>query len=681
MQYEITIYPYLGMKGFMSSQPSKPPTILAPAGDTHSFLAAIAAGADAIYCGLKIFSARMEAGNFSIEDLARLTKLAHSKGIQVYVAFNSIIKESETDKVLRILDKLTRYADVDALIIQDTAMVSLAGQAGFKGQLHLSTLGNCTHPAGLEAAQKAGFSRVVLPREFNLDEIRAMAAAVPGTMDLEVFVHGALCYSVSGRCYWSSWFGGKSALRGRCVQPCRRLYEQNGKKARHFSCMDLSADVLAKVLKEIPNISTWKIEGRKKSPHYVYYTVMAYKLLRDAPDQKKQALSFLGYALGRQGSHYNLLSHRVSNPLDHGSETGSGLFLGRIKNPENPYFISREALLPGDLLRIGYEEESFHQIQKVTRAIPKKGKYFLSSQKGKRIKKGTSVFIIDRRGQELESKLARLGAELSEIPKITIKPSNLSVTHKNAGGNVKSSSQTIGHRRKRQPDIYEMDVFRNKPPVLKTRHDTGFWISANNYGIKAQAQAWLWLDPVLFPEEEKICRNYIKTALKKGAKNFVLNSPWQITLFDNPQKLNIWAGPFCNITNCLAVEMLKRQGFSGAIVSPELDSQTLLSLPGRCSLPLGAVCRANWPLAISRIAAPDLDLGKGFTSPMGEIAWTSKHNATYHTFPNWPLDLSSKTGELKQAGFVMLVNLFENIPKGIRMKLRPGTWNWHLKLL
>lgn len=623
----------------------------------------------------------MEADNFSIEELARLTKLAHSKGIQVYVAFNAIIKESETDKVLRILDKLTRYADADALIIQDTAMVSLAGQAGFKGKLHLSTLGNCTHPAGLEAAQKVGFSRVVLPREFSLDDIRAMAAAAPGTMDLEVFVHGALCYSVSGRCYWSSWFGGKSALRGRCVQPCRRLYEQNGKKARYFSCLDLSADVLAKVLKEIPNISTWKIEGRKKSPHYVYYTVMAYKLLRDAPDQKKQALSFLEYALGRPGSHYNLLSHRMLNPLEHASETGSGLFLGRIKNPEDPYFISREALLPGDLLRIGYEEETFHQIQKVTRAIPKKGKYFLSSPKGRRIHKGTSVFLIDRRGSELEEKLSRLGAELGEISKVTIRPSNLSSIHKNAGGRVKSPDQASGHRGKKQPDIYEMDVFRKQSPALKTHNDTGFWISANSYGIKAPARSWLWLDPVLFPEEEKICQNYVRIALKKGAKNFVLNSPWQITLFDTPQRLNIWAGPFCNITNCLAVELLKSKGFSGAIVSPELESQTLLSLPGRCCLPLGAVCRANWPLAISRIAAPDLDLGKDFTSPMGEAAWTSKYNATYHTFPNWPLDLSSKTDELKQAGFVMLVNLFENIPKGIRMKPRPGTWNWHLKLL
>ena len=665
----------------MTTQPPKPPTILAPAGDIPCFLAAIAAGADAIYCGLKIFSARMEAGNFSIEELARLTKLAHSKGVKVYVAFNSIIKASETDKAFRLLDKLVRYTDVDALIIQDVAMAALAGQAGFKGSLHLSTLANCTHPAGLEAALKMGFSRVVLPREFSLDDIRQMAAAAPKQMDLEVFIHGALCYSVSGRCYWSSWFGGKSALRGRCVQPCRRLYEQNGKKARYFSCMDLSADVLAKVLKDIPNISTWKIEGRKKSPHYVYYTVMAYKLLRDAPEQKKQALLFLDYALGRQGSHYNLLSHRASNPLEHESETGSGLFLGRIKSPENPYFISREALVPGDLLRIGYEEETFHQILKVTRAIPKKGKYFLSAPKGRRITKGTAVFLIDRRGKELEEQLSHLAASLEQIPKVTIRPSDRPAIPKNDTPRTTSSGYTQGHKRKKQAGVTQMNVFRKTLAGSRTGSDTGFWISANNYGIKTQARAWLWLDPVLFPEEEKICQNYVKTALKKGAKNFVLNAPWQISLFNDPKRLNIWAGPFCNITNSMAVEMLKHQGFSGVIVSPELESQALLSLPEQSCLPLGAVCKANWPVAISRIAAPDLALGKGFTSPMKEVAWTSKHNNTYYTFPNWPLDLSGKTQELKQAGFVMLVNLYENIPKGVRMKPRPGTWNWNLKLL
>ena len=673
----------------MTQPNNKPPIILSPAGDTNSFLAAVAAGADAVYCGLKIFSARMEAGNFSIEELSRLTQLAHAKNVQVYIAFNSIIKETEIDKARRILEKLVRYVSADALIIQDPAMVPLARQAGFKGGLHLSTLGNCTHPAGLAAAQNMGFSRVVLPREFNLDEIKTMASSIPHGLDLEVFIHGALCYSVSGRCYWSSWLGGKSALRGRCVQPCRRLYEQNGHKRRHFSCMDLSADVLVKVIKEIPNITTWKIEGRKKSPHYVYYTTLAYKLLRDDPGQKKQALYFLDYALGRQGSHYNLLSHRVSNPLDHdpktGSETGSGLFLGRIKNPFEPYFITREALLAQDLLRIGYEEDSFHTTVKVSRAIPKKGKFFLGGKKSRRIPKGAPVFMIDRRGQELKNQIDELAAELEMLPKVQVRP--VSASSKTAGI-PKEKPQTgrsrQGHKADRNKDIrfaHEMNVFRKQPDSSSGHADTGMWISAGGYGIKPGAKSWLWLDPVIFPNEENICRNYVKTAVKKGAKNFVLNSPWQIALFDNPTKMNLWAGPFCNITNTTALELLKSMGFSGAVVSPELDRQTILSLPGRSALPLGVVTTANWPMAISRIASADLNLGKGFASPMKETAWTSKFNNTYYTFPDWTLDLSQKKQELQQAGFVLFIHLVERIPKGIRMKARPGIWNWNLKLL
>ena len=108
---------------------------------------------------------------------------------------------------------------------------------------------------------------MVLPREFTIDEIKDMAQKTPDNMELEVFIHGALCYSVSGRCYWSSWFGGKSSLRGRCVQPCRRVYEQKGQRKQHFSCMDFSADVLAKILKPIEKVSTWKIEGLSVQQH------------------------------------------------------------------------------------------------------------------------------------------------------------------------------------------------------------------------------------------------------------------------------------------------------------------------------------------------------------------------------------------------------------------------------
>ncbi|CCK80118.1 peptidase U32 family protein [Desulfobacula toluolica] len=647
------------------------PKILAPAGDKNSFLAAIAAGADAIYCGLKMFSARMEAENFSIEELAKLTTLAKSKNILVYIAFNCIIKESEQEKVFKILCKLCRYVDFDALIVQDLAMINLANKAGLNKELHLSTLGNCTFPSGLKTANQLGFKKVVLPREFSIDEIKEMAKHTPAEdMELEMFVHGALCYSISGRCYWSSWFGGKSSLRGRCVQPCRRMYEQKGHKKRHFSCMDFSADVLVKILKQIPEITTWKIEGRKKSPHYVYYAVKAYKLLRDDPKKKKEALSFLDYAMGREFSHYNLLSQRIMNPLEHSSETASGLFAGRIQNPASPFFITREALLPSDLLRIGFEDDQFHSIQRVTRAVPKKGKFFLSKQSKFKVKKGTPVYLIDRRGAELATVIKSLDAELQDIETTSIRPVENRFKTQIVPKTVKSKNRTR-----------EITLSRGRLQQQNNTAETGVWISAQGYSSPPSPKNWLWLDPILFPGEESICSEYIAKAQKKGAKNFVLNALWQLSLFKNPKQLNLWAGPFCNITNSMTITTLKSSGFSGAIVSPELDQQTFCSLPQTSALPLGVVIYGNWPLSISRVISKDLKINQAFTSPKGETAWISKHNNNYFVFPNWYLDLTSKKEQLKKAGFSLFVNIHENIPRGIKIKNRPGLWNWDLKLL
>ncbi|MBU1195901.1 MAG: U32 family peptidase [Proteobacteria bacterium] len=648
------------------------PKILAPAGDTTCFLAAIAAGADAIYCGLKIFSARMEAQNFSIEELAKLTALAKSKNIEVYIALNSIIKESEQEKIINILNKLCTFVDFDGLIIQDPGIIPLARQAGFKKQFHLSTLGNCSFPSGLTTAKQMGFDKVVIPREFTIDEIKEMAGSLPEGIELEAFIHGALCYSVSGRCYWSSWFGGKSALRGRCVQPCRRVYDQKGVKKRHFSCTDFSWDVLVKVLKQIPQITTWKIEGRKKSPHYVYYTVKAYKTLRDDPENKKTAQSYLDYAMGRESTHYNLLSQRIISPLDHLSETASGLFTGRIQNPAAPFFITREALLPQDLLRIGFEDDKFHSIQKVTRAIPKKGKFFLDKKSAFRIKKGTPVHIIDRRAPELMVQIQVLENELEKTQTPPVRPV------------IKTGSPEIFHKAKKPSSrMINLTLSRGKfiqksgPRSL----ERAVWISSQRYCAPSSRQDWLFLDPLVFPDEENICSDYIAKAIKKGAKNFIINSLWQLSLFKTPEQLNIWAGPFCNITNSMTIQVLKNRGVSGVIVSPELDQDTVMLLGKNSPLPLGIVIFANWPLGISRIISSDLKLNQAFTSPMGEVSWASKHNNNYYIFPNWPLDLSSQKAALENAGYSLFMDMHENIPNTIKLKDRPGLWNWNIKLL
>jgi len=634
------------------------PSILAPAGNKASFLAALAAGADEIYCGLRQFSARMEAKNFSIEELVPLTLLAHNKGIKVYVALNALLKPNDLNMAGEFLQQLDRHVKPDGIIIQDLGFIQLARQTGFSGELHLSTLSNVSFPAALQKVKKSlGVHRVVLPRELNIDEIKAMAAACPKGLDLEVFVHGALCYGVSGRCYWSSYFGGKSGLRGRCVQPCRRIYKQNEQDKRFFSCQDLSLDVLVKVLRTIPQIRTWKIEGRKKGPHTIFYTVKAYRMLRDHgtdPKMKKEALHMLSYALGRSGTHYNFLPQRPQNPI-------------RINHP---FLNPKEALLPGDLLRLGYEDELWHGTIRVGKYVPKGGRLFLKPVLKKPPEKTIPVFLIDRKEKDLKDMVSTLEKELPKTQVITSKTSVF----------VSRLPKTSG---KKSGIISDLRVYRQ---IDKTkRHgESGLWLS--DQAVKKLPQRiwnriWWWLPPVIWPDDEQKLKELIDSALNKGAKIFVLNAPWQTTLFTRLKGMDLWAGPFCNIANVPALQTLASLGYKGAIVTPELGQKDFLSLPKQSPLPLGIFLSGNWPLCISRALSNDLKTETSFTSPKGESAWVKKYESDYWVYPNWKLDLSIKRASLEKAGYQLFVHLLEPIPKDVVLKKRPGLWNWELELL
>ncbi|MFO7965285.1 MAG: peptidase U32 family protein [Desulfobacterales bacterium] len=648
------------------------PEILAPAGNKAAFFAAVSAGADAVYCGMKRFSARMEAKNFTVSELAGLVRLSRRKHVKVYVAVNTLLTTDDLSQTAELLNQLVKYVQPDALIVQDLAVIALARQTGFGGEIHLSTLANVGIPGSLDEISRIfRVDRVVMPRELTIDEIKSMANACPPGMNLEVFVHGALCYAVSGRCYWSSFLGGKSGLKGRCVQPCRRLYEQNCQKNKFFSCQDLSLDVLVKVLKEVPRIAAWKIEGRKKGPHYVYYTTSAYRILRDEgndPAAKKAAVGLLERALGRPGTHYFFLPQRMYNPVSSERHTGSGLFIAAVSGlRRRPIITPREALFPGDVLRVGYEDETWHKIYRVGKYVPKKGRFELKVDSGKGAEKGTPVFLIDRREKELQHIIAAFQEELDSIPPVGVQDTPVRIR-------LPKKTRTV-------IPFSEMFVYRGHP-YPDGGALNGVWLShenAENAGKKKKTSIWWWLPPVVWPADEENMADMIGRMINRGQKQFVLNAPWQRCFFDDPEKCRLWAGPFCNAANPVAVDQLKAYGFSGVIVSPELSKRDFSALPKNSPLPLGIVVSGNWPLCISRSVSEELETKTIFTSPKNEGAWAVRHGSNIWVYPNWNVDIRSQTKLLKKAGYRLFVNLIEPLPETVTLKKRPGKWNWDLE--
>ncbi len=654
------------------------PEIMAPAGDTQSYLAAVAAGADAVYVGLKHFSARMQAKNFSISELAQLASLGRDRGTKTYVAMNTLVKPGDQESAGRLIERLQRSVKPNAIIVQDLAIVELAKQVGFKGEIHLSTLANLSHPAGLDVAKKLGIKRVVLPRELNLDEVKLMADACPKDMELEMFVHGALCHCVSGRCYWSSFLGGKSGLRGRCVQPCRRLYTQGKQRPqRLFSCTDLSLDVLTKPLLNMPKVAAWKIEGRKKGPHYVYYTVRAYQMLRDNPKDaqaKKTAQELLDHALGRPTSHSTFLPQRAFQPIQPQGETSSGRMVGEVKREQKKlYFEPREVLHGGDLIRIGYEDQPGHRTMPIRRRVPKRGRIDIPYNpkiKGPMLPSGTKVFLVDRREPELMKLIKDLKGELEMFPAPEPKESKFTPTWPKTVSRAKTRSENV-------------TVYRSIPRG-RIHGKIAFWLEKSTIGKVPRAQVirsqW-WLPPVIWPDEDKKLRSLIKEAVKKGAREFVLNAPWQAAYFEDRKSAILVAGPFCNVSSRLGLKVLKDIGFSSAVASPELSEDDVFALGQNPPISLGFVVKGNWPFGIARFLSEEVKFDESIKSPMNEALFVRKHGQNNWIYPAWELDLSEEQRRLEKSGFRSFITMKEEWPRAVPKPKRTSTFNWKLDLL
>lgn len=228
-------------------------------------IAAVRSGADAVYIGAKQFSARAGAHNFDDSEMRECVRYCHQRDVKVYLALNTLVFDDEMDNALEVAKSAAR-ADVDALIVQDIGLISLIRKAIPEMPLHASTQMSVHTPFGAKALYEMGFKRVVLSRELSLDEIRKVREFCP-EVELEIFVHGALCMCVSGQCYFSAMLGGRSANRGMCAQPCR-LPMQFGENDHALSLKDNGSLNYLKELEEI-GVASAKIEGRMKRPEYV----------------------------------------------------------------------------------------------------------------------------------------------------------------------------------------------------------------------------------------------------------------------------------------------------------------------------------------------------------------------------------------------------------------------------
>lgn len=273
------------------------PELLAPAGDMECLRAALDFGADAVYLAGQMFGMRTAPSNFTREELQTAVALAHARGVRVYVTCNTVPRNKEIDLLPDYLAFL-QEAGVDALIVTDLGVIDLAKRYAPKAELHVSTQAGITNYAAANAFYQLGAKRVVLARETTMEEIAEIRAKTPKDLEIEAFVHGAMCMSFSGRCLLSNYMAGRDANRGACAQPCRWKYAlveekrpgqympiyQEGEGSYILNSKDMC---MVRHLPELlrAGVTSLKIEGRAKSSYYVAVTTNAYRWALDELEQ------------------------------------------------------------------------------------------------------------------------------------------------------------------------------------------------------------------------------------------------------------------------------------------------------------------------------------------------------------------------------------------------------------
>jgi len=597
----------------------KTPELLAPAGSPEALDAAIGEGADAVYLGLKDFNARMRSANFTYAQFEAALRALHRMGKKVYVTVNTVFEQREADRMYQFLKYLSQQGP-DALIVQDFGVIAMAKTEFPSLRLHASTQMNIASARGANALSKHGVSRVVLARELSLNELVSIKKET--NLELEVFVHGALCVSVSGICLFSSYLGGKSANRGMCTQACRRLYHQfyeshnagrqnENMRGYYFSPNDLQ------LLERVPDlaeagIKALKIEGRMKSASYVGAVVSAYRLVIDAiaggNDMEEirrsietgQEILRNDFARAKteylfnenffmESSHRDAAAQSKIDWLNPDQDGGTGISLGTIQKIKGsgdercalvtpPRGIKLSAR---DSVRIHLSDDSGRISHRLTSAEPavkksKRNEVWISSPEGL---PGDHVYLIQTK--EMRKRYAPIipnvsggrgpGRDRAPTVQITVNKQEI-------------FPEGLYTAVSRPDDLYIVQSSRPQRVMLSmSRKNIKQLLTGNKNGGKPlpfkPSEIILIFEP-FFPQaaacyENSAMTDNIRLLIENGYNQFIVNNPGQFSLFRDFSNVKLIAGPWLYMFNSWSLSFISSLGADGFVSPLENNRQNL----------------------------------------------------------------------------------------------------------
>ena len=617
--------------------------LLAPSGNTDSFLAAVSAGADAVYVGLKDFSARAKAKNFSYKQLNEICSYAHQKNVKIFVALNTLIKNSELKDVMKSLEQIS-LSQADAIIVQDLGVAYLSKKYFPDIKLHASTQLTIHNSYGAIQAKQMGFERAVLARELSFDEIKNIKNK--SNIELEIFCHGALCFCVSGLCLFSSFIGGYSGNRGRCTQPCRRLWTVDGKKGYFLSPKDFQLADYIKQIKET-GVTSLKIEGRLKSADYVAKTVKAYRLLIDSNEtnyeqnleQAKDLLS-LDYARQKTTFNFNIKSEDIFEPQ---KSKNIGLYLGIVENKTDTIFSlnTKTDLLTGDTVRIVDNKKDRSVVLKIEISDKKDNGYKIQ-YKDLYLENGFEVYKIADAEQQryggIEERNDR--NDKGEYTKITKSFNILSLQPLNKVS---------------LPDLFiRINNVKWIPLLKNAKADTIIKLSKENLDIiknflsqKSINDLYFELPPYIEEQDIKVYENFINLAADKKYNKFFINNISQIYMFKDKKNL-LYAGQYLYTLNNYSAEFLSEYKINAFVSSWEDDLFNIKDLSKNLKNNLIVYLSGFPEIVISKMKfVPDIR-NKNIKSDKDEFKVVS--NKDNIIIPKYPVNLLAFKNNLLKAG-------------------------------